>query len=89
MENDPTCTWETGAMLARQRGDMVLPRRARRGLAAAKRLKGDISGAIRHLERVLEMSKVGMIRMDSILFILYTCLCSKQSNIYHIQMIDS
>ena len=46
-----------GAMLARQRGDMVLLRRARRGLAACKRMKGDIPGAIRHLERVLEMSK--------------------------------
>ena len=46
-----------GAMLARQRGDMVLLRRARRGLAAAKRMKGDTQGAIRHLERVLEMSK--------------------------------
>ena len=46
-----------GAMLARQRGDMVLLRRARRGLAACKRMQGDIPGAIRHLERVLEMSR--------------------------------
>ena len=45
-------------MLTRQAGDMVLERRARRGLAVARRAQGDRTGAIADLLAVLEISQV-------------------------------
>lgn len=44
-------------VLTKQQGDKVQERRAVRGLAAAKRLQGDLNGAIDYLKRVLSISE--------------------------------
>lgn len=44
-------------MLSKGLGDKVQERRAMRGLAAACRLQGQYRTAIKHLERVLAISK--------------------------------
>lgn len=44
-------------MLTRQQGDKIQERRASRGVAAAKRLQGDLKGAISYHHRVLELSQ--------------------------------
>lgn len=49
--------FEKALMLSKAVGDQVQERRAMRGLAAAARLQGQFKTAIRHLQRVLEISK--------------------------------
>ena len=49
--------FEKALMLSKAIGDPVQERRAMRGLAAAARLQGQYKAAIKHLERVLEISK--------------------------------
>jgi tetratricopeptide (TPR) repeat protein len=49
--------FEKAHMLAKAMGDRVRERRAVRGLAAAARMTGQGRAAIRHLERVLEISR--------------------------------
>jgi tetratricopeptide (TPR) repeat protein len=49
--------FEKALMLAKSMGDKVRERRAVRGLAAASRLSNQNRQAIKHLERVLEISK--------------------------------
>lgn len=49
--------FEKALMLSKAAGDKVLERRAVRGLAAASRLQGQYRTAIKHLERVLVISK--------------------------------
>jgi hypothetical protein len=44
-------------MLAKVTGDRVKERRATRGLAAAARMQGQLRQAVKHLERVLEISR--------------------------------
>lgn len=49
--------FKKGLMLARANGERVLERRAIRGLAAAKRIQGDVRGSISDYMEVLEISK--------------------------------
>ncbi|GBF92346.1 hypothetical protein Rsub_05548 [Raphidocelis subcapitata] len=49
--------FEKALMLSKALGDRVQERRAMRGLAAAARLQGQYRAAIKHLERVLEISR--------------------------------
>lgn len=49
--------FEKALMLSKALGDKVQERRAMRGLAASARLQGQYRSAIKHLERVLEISK--------------------------------
>lgn len=49
--------FEKALMLSKALGDKVQQRRAFRGLAAAARLQGQYRSAIKHLERVLEVSR--------------------------------
>lgn len=49
--------FEKALMLSKAVGDKVQERRAMRGLAAASRLQGQQRTAIKHLERVLEISQ--------------------------------
>ena len=49
--------FEKALMLSKGLADRVQERRAVRGLAAASRLQGQYRAAIKHLERVLEISK--------------------------------
>jgi tetratricopeptide (TPR) repeat protein len=49
--------FEKALMLSKALQDRVQERRAMRGLAAAARLQGQHRAAIRHLERVLEISQ--------------------------------
>jgi len=49
--------FEKALMLSKALGDKVQERRAMRGLAASARLQGQYKSAIKHLERVLEISK--------------------------------
>lgn len=48
--------FEKALMLSKSLGDKVRERRAVRGLAASSRMQGQFSQAIKHLERVLEIS---------------------------------
>ncbi|KAF5834578.1 FLU chloroplast precursor, alternative spliced version s-FLP [Dunaliella salina] len=49
--------FEKALMLSKQLGDKVQERRAMRGLAASARIQGQYKSAIKHLERVLEISQ--------------------------------
>ncbi|PRW56470.1 FLU chloroplast alternative spliced version l-FLP [Chlorella sorokiniana] len=49
--------FEKALMLAKVTGDRVKERRATRGLAAAARMQGQLRQAVKHLERVLEISR--------------------------------
>jgi len=49
--------FEKSLMLSKALADRVMERRAMRGLAAAARLQGQFRSAIKHLERVLEISR--------------------------------
>lgn len=44
-------------MLTRQQGDKIQERRASRGVAAAKKLQGDLKGAISYQHKVLQLSQ--------------------------------
>ncbi|KAL4427907.1 hypothetical protein ABPG75_001996 [Micractinium tetrahymenae] len=49
--------FEKALMLAKVTGDRVKERRATRGLAASARMQGQLRQAVKHLERVLEISR--------------------------------
>ncbi|EFN58329.1 hypothetical protein CHLNCDRAFT_9763, partial [Chlorella variabilis] len=49
--------FEKALMLAKSTGDRVKERRATRGLAACARMQGQLRQAVKHLERVLEISR--------------------------------
>lgn len=49
--------FEKALMLSKSLQDKVQERRAMRGLAAAARLQGQYRAAIKHLERVLDISR--------------------------------
>eukprot|EP01025_Chloroclados_australasicus_P036031 TRINITY_DN3665_c0_g1_i2.p3 TRINITY_DN3665_c0_g1~~TRINITY_DN3665_c0_g1_i2.p3 ORF type:complete len:238 (+),score=30.01 TRINITY_DN3665_c0_g1_i2:447-1160(+) len=49
--------FEKALMLSRGLGDKIFERRAVRGLAAAAKMQGQLRSAVKHLERVLQLSQ--------------------------------